>query len=183
MSRKFSKRLFDFVFKNKLPAFRNIILRSIIYYSFCDFSKKLVLRLAGSKVKGPVDFKRGNLFIVPGNLEIGSDVCIGKNNFFQSRDKIKIGDHVNISGYSFFITGSHDINGTDFKSVYAPITIGNYAWICTNSMILPGVTIGDGAVVAAGSVVTKDVAPYTVVAGNPAVKIKDRPKNLNYKLC
>ncbi len=60
----------------------------------------------------------------------------------------------------------------------APVVIGDAVWICGNSTILKGVTIGDGAIVARGSVVTKDVEPYTIVAGNPAKKVKDLSKPL-----
>ena len=142
-----------------------------------------MLKLAGSKIKGKVKIARGNLFVVPGNLEMKGDVSIGGGCFFQSRAKIKIGKHVNLSGYSFYLTGSHDLNSPDFKPIYAPIVIGDYAWVGTNCTVLPGVTIGEGAVVAASSTVTKDVPPYTVVAGSPAKKIKDRSRNLDYKIC
>jgi len=177
------KRLYNLIFNHKLPSIWNKFFRVLIFYSLCSFSKKLLLKISGSKVCGKVEIQRGNLFMVPGNLDIKGDVSIGRNNFFQSRAKITIGKHVNISGYSFFMTGSHDVGSPDFKCVYAPITMGDYAWIGINSTILPGVTIGEGAVVAASSVVTKDVPPYTVVAGCPAVKIKERARNLNYKIC
>jgi len=62
----------------------------------------------------------------------------------------------------------------------APVEIGDYAWVCSRSIILPGVKVGEGAVVACGAVVTKDVEPYTVVGGIPAKKIADRNKNLEY---
>jgi len=142
-----------------------------------------LIKLCGGKATFKTHIDRGNLFIAPGNIEIGEDVSIGKNNLFQSRDKIIIGDHVNISGYSYFLTGSHDVQSSDFKSIYAPIRIGNYVWIGTNCTILPGVTIGDGAVIGAGSVVTKDIPSYKIAVGSPAKPIADRTKDLNYKIC
>jgi acetyltransferase-like isoleucine patch superfamily enzyme len=72
-------------------------------------------------------------------------------------------------------TAQHDWQSADFAYVSAPVRIGDRAWICSRSIILPGVTIGEGAVVAAGSVVSKDVAPWTLVGGNPARKLRDRP--------
>lgn len=62
------------------------------------------------------------------------------------------------------------------------VQIGDYAWISRRAVILPGVTIGEGAVVAAGAVVTKNVAPYTVVGGVPAKFVAERPRGLTYTL-
>ena len=80
------------------------------------------------------------------------------------------------------LTADHDINDEKFIARYKGIKIENYAWICTRSTILGGVTIGEGAVVAAGSVVTKDVPLYKVVAGIPAKVIGNRNNKLNYKI-
>ena len=66
--------------------------------------------------------------------------------------------------------------------VFSPISIGSRVWICTGAIILPGVNIGDGAVIAAGAVVTKDVPPYTVVGGVPAKSIRKRREDLDYCL-
>ncbi|WP_370630610.1 DapH/DapD/GlmU-related protein [Mucilaginibacter sp. 21P] len=76
----------------------------------------------------------------------------------------------------------HDYNSPDFAQAGAPVVIEDYAWVCSRAIILPGVTIGRGAVVAAGAVVTRDVAPYTVVGGTPAKKIADRNPDLVYNL-
>jgi acetyltransferase-like isoleucine patch superfamily enzyme len=62
------------------------------------------------------------------------------------------------------------------------VTVGNYAWLASHCIVLPGVTIGEGAVVAAGAVVATDVAPYTMVGGVPARYIKDRNRDLRYTL-
>ena len=72
------------------------------------------------------------------------------------------------------LAGYHDISTLNFAFRTKPITIGSCVWIATGAMVLPGVAIGDGAVVAAGAVVTKDVEPWTVVGGNPARFIKKR---------
>jgi maltose O-acetyltransferase len=76
---------------------------------------------------------------------------------------------------------NHDYNDIHFCGKGAPVEIGKYAWICSRAIILPGITIGEGAVVASGAIVTKDVAPYTVVGGIPAKRIGNREKKLyNY---
>jgi maltose O-acetyltransferase len=87
---------------------------------------------------------------------------------------ILIGDSAIINDRATLLTASHDIDDKNFGQFSAPIRIGNYSWVCTGATILPGVSVGEGAVVAAFSVVTKDVPPYAVVAGNPARIVKWR---------
>ena len=91
-----------------------------------------------------------------------------------SAAKITIGTKVAISREAFICTASHDITKPERPLFTAPITICDGVWIGARAIILPGVTIGEGAVVAAGAVVTKDVDPFTVVGGNPAKFIKKR---------
>jgi maltose O-acetyltransferase len=87
---------------------------------------------------------------------------------------IHIGDHVSISAGVSLITGAHKIDDPTFAGTAAPITIEDYVWIGMNATILGGVSIGKGAVVAAGALVWKDVPPFTVVAGTPARAIRRR---------
>ncbi|MGO4784646.1 acyltransferase [Cryobacterium sp. W22_MBD10_FK3] len=95
---------------------------------------------------------------------------------------IAIGNNVNIGGYVQIFTLEHDPQAEDFGVQGGPVSIGDMAYIATRAIILPGVTIGEGAVVAAGAVVTKDVPPYTIVGGVPARFIGDRTKKLEYVL-
>jgi acetyltransferase-like isoleucine patch superfamily enzyme len=122
----------------------------------------------------------GNLFNTVHRFTLGANSIIGPRNTFLIYGGISIGNNVNISGFSFFITQYHDVDDPDYKTVLAPITIEDDAWIATNATILAGVTIGRGAVVAAGSVVTKSVDPYMIVAGNPAKPIRERSRDLRY---
>ena len=85
-----------------------------------------------------------------------------------------LSDNATVSQGVKLCTASHDISSKIMELTYEPITIGANAWVAGWSIILPGVTIGEGAVVAAGAVVTKDVEPWTVVGGNPAKLIKKR---------
>lgn len=80
------------------------------------------------------------------------------------------------------ITGSHDIDDPDFTADFKPIHVGHHCWIGTGATILQGVNIGDGAVVAAGAVVTKDIPPYEIWGGIPAKCIRRRTSNLQYKI-
>ncbi|WP_410478930.1 DapH/DapD/GlmU-related protein [Pedobacter frigiditerrae] len=78
------------------------------------------------------------------------------------------------------ITGSHDVQSPNFGYICAAVTIDDYVWLGSRVTVLPGVHIGKGAVVGAGAVVTKNVPPFTIVAGIPAVKIGERNRDLTY---
>ena len=110
----------------------------------------------------------------PWNVSIGEMSSIGSGAWVYALDKIMIGKNVCIGEDVRLITGSHDVTSPHFNLVTRPITINDNVWIATGAIVLPGVTIGEGAVVGAGSVVTKDVEPWSVVAGNPAKFIKKR---------
>lgn len=115
----------------------------------------------------------------PFTADFGKNITIGKNVFFnsgcrfQDQGGIVIGDGVLIGHNVVIATINHGLNPKEErKNHYAPVVIGNHAWIGSNATILPGVTVGEWAVVAAGAVVTKDVDSYTVVGGVPAKVIK-----------
>lgn len=145
-------------------------------------------------------------FNQPSGISIGNNTVIGNDAFLDGRMKrewkkgenkiigyikafifdhdrpVKIGNNVSIAGEVRIYTMQHDIDSPDFVEVGARVVIEDYAVIGTRVTILPGVTVGRGAVVASGAVVTKDVEPYTVVGGVPAVFIRNRSKDLRYTL-
>ena len=111
--------------------------------------------------------------------ECGKNIRVGKNVFinacckFQDQGGIRIGDNCLIGHNVTLATLNHDFNPDNRTAIYPkPVRIGNNVWIGSDSTILPGITIGDGAIIGAGSVVTKDVPANTIVAGNPARKMK-----------
>lgn len=107
------------------------------------------------------------------NITIGKDVFINSGCHFQDQGGITIGDGSLIGHNVVLATINHDLYPeNDRKNHYAPIKIGAHVWIGSNATILPGVSIGDWAVVAAGAVVTKDVPALTVVGGIPAKELK-----------
>lgn len=107
------------------------------------------------------------------NITIGKNVFINSGCHFQDQGGIEIGSGTLIGHNVVLATINHDLNPSmKRKNHYAPIKIGNNVWIGSNATVLQGVTIGDWAVIAAGAVVIKDVAPYTVVGGVPAKVIK-----------
>ena len=129
----------------------------------------------------------GARFYNPANISIGDDTIIGEQGVFDGRNKLKIGNHVDIASQVMIYNSQHDLESNQFaepeKVVKKPVIIEDYVFIGPRSIILPGVKIEIGAVVAAGAVVTKDVVPYAIVAGVPAKIIGERKnKNLNYIL-
>lgn len=117
-------------------------------------------------------------------LSIGSHSFIGDSVELALHDRIQIGDFVCINDGSKLLSATHDLQDPLWQHIKKPIIIEDYAWIATNSLILPGVHIGKGAVVGAGAVVSKDVPAYGIVAGNPAqIMKKKRTENLRYNPC
>jgi acetyltransferase-like isoleucine patch superfamily enzyme len=107
-------------------------------------------------------------------VRIGRNSRINRNCTLDARSPLTIGDNVSLSPEVIILAGTHDVNDPTFPpSPVGPyaVAIEDHVWIGTRAMILPGVTVGRGAVVAAGSVVTKDVPPLTIVAGVPAKPI------------
>jgi acetyltransferase-like isoleucine patch superfamily enzyme len=116
-----------------------------------------------------------------GRFIIGNNVWIGQNCFFHSAGSIIIGNDVGIGPGVYILTSAHDISNINLPILHSPIiskkvAIEDGADIGTCAIILPGVTIGKGAQIGAGAVVTKDVKPFSVVAGVPAKLLKTRGK-------
>lgn len=144
--------------------------------------RKLVFQASGLKI-GSSTIHMGARFYDPSGVTIGSDSIIGFRATFDGRAKLAIGNHVDIASEVMIYNSEHAINSPDFSATSAPVTISDYVFIGPRAIILPGVTIGTGAIVAAGAVVTKDVADYSIVGGVPAKVIGERNlKNPNYHL-
>jgi putative colanic acid biosynthesis acetyltransferase WcaF len=118
----------------------------------------------------------------PGRLRIGRRTTIGRDCLLDARGGIEIGDDVNISSYSRLMTAKHLIHEPDFPAAYGSIAIERRTWIAIGATVLDGVRIGEGAVVAANATVTRDVAPFEIVAGTPARPIGKRREPQSYEL-
>ncbi|MEP3478673.1 MAG: acyltransferase [Fuerstiella sp.] len=119
----------------------------------------------------------------------GRRVTLGNNNVVNfgclldgRKYDIRIGDNVSIGPEATILTLGHDPQSSNFEDSGGDVVVGDRAWIGYRALVMPGVVIGEGAVVAAGSVVTKNVDPYTIVAGIPAKAIGTRNMELNYTL-
>ena len=111
---------------------------------------------------------------MPWNLEIGDWSSIGEHAYIYNLGRIVIGSKTTISHRAHLCAGTHDYSNPTLPLLKPRIYIGDQAWICADAFIGPGVNIGEGAVVGARSVVIKDVEAWTVVAGNPAKRVRDR---------
>lgn len=154
----------------------NHLIAKIPLYGIRNFYYKLIL---GIKIGEGSSIHMG-AFFVESNLSIGLNSVINRNCHLDCRGGVILGNNVSISPECTLITGSHDVDSPDFKYIDGQIIINDYVWIGTRAMILPNVELGEGAVICAGAIVTKDVEPYTIVGGVPAKKIGDRSKKLNY---
>lgn len=122
-------------------------------------------------------------FFDPKNIVIGEDTIIGDHIFLDGRKKITIGSHTDIASSVMIYNSEHNLEDENFSAISEPVEIGDYCFIGPRAIILPGVKIGKGAVVAAGAVVTKDVGDLEIVGGVPAKLIGKRNiKKLNYRL-
>jgi acetyltransferase-like isoleucine patch superfamily enzyme len=118
----------------------------------------------------------------PASLVIGDNTSIGHQAILDARCGLTIGKNVNFSTGVWVWTMQHDPQDPYFGNKTGAVVIHDYAWISSRTTILPGVTIGRGAVVAAGAVVTKDIPEYTIVGGIPAKVIGMRNRELKYTL-
>ena len=142
--------------------------------------RKVVLRLLGAQIDRSAVLYGGFEIRSPRKLKIGANSCLGHKATLDARGGLTIGENVNFSSEVMIWTAQHDYRSPTFETDFKPVVVGDYAWLGPRCIILPGVTIGKGAVVAAGAVVSKNVEPYTVVGGVPARKIADRQQNLRY---
>jgi len=140
-------------------------------------------RISGMKIGKNSYIHMWARFFNPLGIEIGEGSIIGDHVFLDGRAPLKIGNHVDIASHVLIYNSEHDINSEGFDPIEQSVEIDDYVFIGPRSIILPGVKIGKGAVVAAGAVVTSDVKPFEIVGGVPAKVIGERKnKNPNYKL-
>lgn len=143
----------------------------------------LIYKLDGVKIGKKAHIHMGTQFFNPTKVKIGEGTIIGQNAFLDGRDELIIGKHVDIASDVLIYNSEHDINSDDFRPINGSVVIGDYVFIGPRAIVLPGVNIGKGAVVAAGAVVTKNVNEFDIVGGVPAKVIGERKnKEPNYVL-
>jgi len=140
------------------------------------------LRIGGATIgKGSTIWRNTEVLGLEG-LRIGDDTCIGWHCLVDARAGLSIGNHVTVASHVSMIAGGHDLKAPEFWAVAVPVRIDDYAWLTSRVTILGGAHIGEGAVVAANTVVSKKVEPYDIVAGDGAKVVGTRARGLNYKV-
>jgi acetyltransferase-like isoleucine patch superfamily enzyme len=142
----------------------------------------LLRRVARFEIGPACAIQRGVRITSRGRVSIGAGCNINSGVLLDGRGELTVGDLVNISEDVLLLTADHDPRSPTFEGRARPIQIGDRTWIATRAIVLPGTVIGDGALVAAGSVVHGEVAPGTIVAGNPAIEIGMRPPTAQQEL-
>lgn len=160
---------YSFIMCSYIPSYA---IRNFIYrYAFLMKITKNTLIMGGCEVRSPWNFS--------------ADRCsIGSNCILDARSGISFGEDVCLGSGVHIWTMEHDLYDPYFRVTEMhsrPVCIEDHCWICSDSTVLPGVTIGQGCVIAARACVTKDCLPYTIMGGVPAKQIGERPKDLRYQ--
>ena len=154
---------------------------TVVTHVPCYWIRHLYLRTAFRIPVGRRTSVHMGCFITGRKTVIGHHTTINRRCHLDGRGGLWIGNNVNISPEVYLVSLTHDFQNPDFPAIPKEVIIEDYVWIGARAMILPGVRLGQGSVVGAGAVVTKDVPPYAIVAGIPAKKIGERSKDLKYE--
>lgn len=141
--------------------------------------KCAVLRWFGARVGRGVVIKPEVKITFPWKLTVGDHAWLGEECWLLNLAPIEIGSHACISQRAFLCTGNHDYTSPSFDLVTKPIRVEQGAWIGAAAFVGPGVTVGSHAVLAAGSVATKDLDANWIYRGNPAEKVRERGRGEN----
>jgi putative colanic acid biosynthesis acetyltransferase WcaF len=137
--------------------------------------RRFWLRLFGAKVGKLSGIRPTTRIVHPWLLTLDDYAMLGDGVSVYNLGRVTVGEHSVVSQNVHLCAGTHDYTKPDLPLVRPTITIGRGVWVCADAFVGPGVSIGDNTVVAARSVVVKDVQPGVVVAGNPARVVKPRP--------
>jgi putative colanic acid biosynthesis acetyltransferase WcaF len=141
--------------------------------------RRLVLRAFGATVARGARVHGSASVWLPANLELGENCLIGPRVRLYNQGRIRIGARSVISQGAHLCASSHDVSDPHFQLVLRPIAIGAGCWVAAEAFVGPGVTMSDGAVLAARGALFEDAAPDTIYRGNPAVAIKQRQLRTN----
>lgn len=146
------------------------------------FLKRLLYRVCGFRIDASATVQGGVRFFHVGRLSIGEGSLVNRGVYLDNRAGITIGRQVSVAHDVRIYTMGHDPHDPEFGTKGQPVRIDDHAVVFAGAMIMPGVHVGEGAVVMAGAVVTKDVPPMRMVGGNPAVDVGERRGKPAYRL-
>lgn len=154
----------------------NVLLKMTPYWVRQGFMR----RILGYRIGKDTSIAMG-CFFTGYDIKIGDNTVINRFCYVDGRGPLYIGNNVNVSHYTIIHTLTHIANSPYFHAEQRPVAIMDHVWIGARAIILPGVVVGEGAIVAAGAVVNRDVPPYAIVVGNPAQVVGERTRDLRYK--
>lgn len=138
--------------------------------------RSMLLRAFGAKMGPNCHFYPGSKVWAPWNLECADQVTAGDGAEIYNPALVRFGSHAIVSQGAYICAATHDFNDPAFPLLAYSMTIGAYAWVCARASVGPGVNLGEGAVLGLASVATRDLDPWGVYAGAPAVKVKERKR-------
>ena len=130
-----------------------------------------MLKVFGANLSGMPFIHSTARIQIPWNLTMKHRACLGEGANAYSLGKIEVGEHATISQETYLCTGTHDFEDPSMQLITKPITIHRNAFVGVRAMVLPGVSIGENAIIGAQATVTKDVPANNIYAGNPARRI------------
>jgi putative colanic acid biosynthesis acetyltransferase WcaF len=139
--------------------------------------RAFLLRLFGAKIGRNVYFKPGIRVKFPWYLSIGDYCWIGEDVWIDNLAQVSIESHVCVSQAVYLCTGNHDWSARNMRLFRRPIRLRTGCWVGARSVVGPGVTVGEGAILSMGSVATRDLEAFGIYAGNPAAFVRERKMN------
>lgn len=136
--------------------------------------RRFLLRAFGAQIGKGCRIEASCRIWRPKNLKMGNYATLAGEVDCYNVATITIGNYATVSQRSFLCSASHATNSLARPLIFAPITLGDHAWICAEAFVAPGLTIGEGTILGARSVATRDLQPWTIYAGNPARRLKTR---------
>ncbi|MCY0966945.1 hypothetical protein [Parathalassolituus penaei] len=154
---------------------------NVVYLLFFRFSpvsmfswRRMLLIWFGAKIHSSARIYPSAKIWIPSNLSMGKDSTIGPAVNVYNQGRISLDERVIVSQYSHICASTHDYNDPLHPLILAPITIANDVWVCADAFVGPGSHLSEGSVIGARAVISKKTEPWSIYAGNPAKKIKDR---------
>lgn len=136
--------------------------------------RALLLRMFGAKLGPTCKFYPSSRVWAPWNLTCADLVAVGDGAEIYNPAPVRLGSHAILSQDSYLCGATHDFDDSAFPLLAYAMEVGPYAWVCARACVAPGVNVGEGAVLGLASVATRDLEPWGVYAGSPAVKVKER---------
>ena len=166
--KRFTNALLFYFYNHFLSNFPSYVIRHLYLRIFlgCSIGRDAAIHMG--------------CFFTGRNITIGNNTIVNRRCYLDGRGALIIGNNVSIAPEAYILSMTHDSQSPDFTPEIRTTRIDDYAWLGARVLVLPGVHLGIGCVIGAGSVVTDDVPAYTIAAGSPARKIGERNPNLNY---